>query len=47
MTQFLTRGLDYQLLSVTGVGLAPVSAGVVPGPLRGLSHTAVWALRKP
>jgi SAM-dependent methyltransferase len=47
MTQFLTRGLDYRLVSVTGVGLAPVSAGVVPGPLRGLSHTAVWALRKP
>ncbi len=47
MTQFLTHGLDYRLLTVTGVGLAPVTAAVVPGPLRGVSHTAVWALRKP
>jgi hypothetical protein len=47
MTEFLTRGLDYRLLKITGVGLAPVTAAVVPGPLRGFSHTAVWALRKP
>jgi SAM-dependent methyltransferase len=47
MTEFLTRGLDYRLLGVTGVGLAPVTAAVVPGPLRGFSHTAVWVLRKP
>jgi hypothetical protein len=47
MTQFLTQGLDYRLLQITGVGLAPVTGAVVPGPLRGLSHTAVWALRKP
>jgi len=47
MTGFLTRDLDFQLLRVTGVGLAPVTAAVLPGPLRGLSHTVVWALRKP
>jgi methyltransferase family protein len=47
MTAFLARDLDFRVLRVTGVGLAPVTAAVVPGPLRGLSHTAVWALRKP
>ena len=47
MTEFLTHGLDYRLLGMTGVGLAPVTAAVVPGPLRGFSHTVVWALRKP
>ena len=46
MTGFLTRDLDFELLRVTGVGLAPVSAAVLPGPLRGVSHTVVWALRK-
>ena len=46
MTGFLTRDLDFDLLKVTGVGLAPVSAAVLPGPLRGISHTVVWALRK-
>ena len=46
MTGFLTRDLDFELLQVTGVGLAPVSAAVLPGPLRGISHTVVWALRK-
>ena len=47
MTEFLTRGLDFELLRVTGVGLAPVTAAVLPGPLRGISHSVVWALRKP
>jgi len=46
MTGFLTRDLDFELLRVTGVGLAPVSAAVLPGPLLGISHTVVWALRK-
>jgi Methyltransferase domain len=46
MTEFLTRDLDFELLRVTGVGLAPVSAAILPGPLRGISHTVVWALRK-
>jgi predicted O-methyltransferase YrrM len=46
MTRFLTRDLDFELLRVTGVGLAPVSAAVLPGPLLGISHTAVWALSK-
>jgi SAM-dependent methyltransferase len=46
MTAFLTGDLDFELLRVTGVGLAPVSAAVLPGPLRGVSHTVVWALRK-
>jgi len=47
MTGFLTRDLDFELLRVTGVGLAPVSTAVLPGPLRGISHSVVWALRKP
>jgi len=46
MTGFLTRDLDFELLRVSGVGLAPVSAAVLPGPLTGISHTVVWALRK-
>lgn len=46
MTGFLTRDLGLDLLQVTGVGLAPVSAAVLPAPLRGISHTVVWALRK-
>jgi len=46
MTGFLTRNLDFELLRVTGVGLAPVSAAVLPRPLRSISHTLVWALRK-
>jgi SAM-dependent methyltransferase len=47
MTAFLTRDLDLELLRVTGVGVAPVSAAVLPAPLRGISHSVVWALRKP
>ena len=47
MTGFLTRDLDFELLRVTGVGLAPASTAVLPGPLRGISHTVVWALRNP
>lgn len=46
MTGFLTRDLGFELLRVSGVGLAPVSAAVLPGPLRGISHTVVWGLRK-
>jgi hypothetical protein len=46
MTEFLTRDLDLELLQVTGVGLAPVSAAVLPAGLRSISHTLVWALRK-
>ena len=47
MTEFLTRDLDFEVLRMVGVGLAPVTATVLPGPLRGLSHTVIWALRKP
>jgi len=47
MTEFLTRDLGFRVLQVTGVGLAPVTAAVLPGPLRGLSHTVIWALRTP
>jgi SAM-dependent methyltransferase len=46
MTGFLTRDLGLELLQVTGVGLAPVSAAILPAPLLGISHTVVWALRK-
>jgi Methyltransferase domain len=47
MTGFLRRDLDFQVLRVAGVGLAPLTSAVLPGGLRGLSHTVVWALRKP
>ena len=47
MTGYLTRDLDFELLRVSGVGLAPVSAAVLPGLLRAISHTVVWTLRKP
>jgi Methyltransferase domain len=47
MTRFLQRELGFEILRVTGVGLAPVTGAVLPGPLRGLSHTVVWALEKP
>jgi SAM-dependent methyltransferase len=47
MTEFLTRDLGLEVLRVTGVGLAPVTAAVLPAPLRGISHSVVWALRKP
>jgi hypothetical protein len=47
MTEFLTRDLDLEFLRATGVGLAPLSAAVLPAPLRGISHTVVWGLRKP
>lgn len=46
LTEYLTRDLGLEPLRVTGVGLAPVSAAVLPAPLRGISHTVVWALRK-
>jgi SAM-dependent methyltransferase len=47
MTEFLSRDLDFQVLQIAGVGLAPVTAAVLPGLLRGLGHTVVWALKKP
>ena len=47
MTEFFTRDLGFEVLRMVGVGLAPVTAAVLPGPLRGLSHTVIWALRKP
>ena len=47
MTEFLSRDVDFQVLRITGVGLAPVTAAVLPGAFRSLSHTVVWALRKP
>jgi hypothetical protein len=46
MTGFLTHDLDFELLRVTGVGLPPLSTAVLPGPLRDISHSGVWALRK-
>jgi SAM-dependent methyltransferase len=45
-TRFLTRDLGFEVLRVTGVGLAPLTAAALPGPLRSLSHTIVWALQK-
>jgi SAM-dependent methyltransferase len=47
MTRYLHRDLNFQVLRISGVGLAPVTAAALPGPLRGLSHSVVWALQKP
>ena len=44
MTRFLERDLGFHTLQITGVGLAPLTAAVLPRPLRGLSHTVVWVL---
>jgi SAM-dependent methyltransferase len=46
MTGFLGREYGPHLLRVRGVGLPPLTSGVMPAPLRDLSHTAVWALEK-
>jgi len=47
MTRFLERDLGFQVLRVTGVGLAPFAGAAVPASLRGLSHTVIWAVQKP
>jgi SAM-dependent methyltransferase len=47
VTSFLHRDLGFEVLRISGIGLAPVTASALPGPLRGLSHSAVWAIQKP
>jgi SAM-dependent methyltransferase len=47
MTRFLEHDVGFQVLRVIGVGLAPITPAVLPRALRGLSHSAVWILRKP
>jgi SAM-dependent methyltransferase len=47
MTSFLHRDLDFEVLRIRGIGLAPVTGTALPGPLRGLGHSAVWAIQKP
>ena len=47
MTRFLELDLGFRIERVIGVGLAPITGAVLPRPLRGLSHTIVWVLRKP
>jgi hypothetical protein len=47
MTRFLEDDLGLRIERVIGVGLAPITGAVLPRPLRGLSHTIVWVLRKP
>jgi SAM-dependent methyltransferase len=47
MTRFLRRDLNFLVLRISGIGLAPVTAAALPGPLRGLSHSVIWALEKP
>jgi SAM-dependent methyltransferase len=47
MTRYLKRDLGLEVLRITGVGLAPVTGAVLPGPVRGLSHSVIWAARKP
>jgi SAM-dependent methyltransferase len=47
MTQFLRADLGLDVLQITGIGLAPLTAASMPRPLRGVSHSVLWALRKP
>jgi SAM-dependent methyltransferase len=46
MTRYLERDLGFEVLEITGVGLAPITGAVLPGLLRGLSHSVIWILRK-
>jgi hypothetical protein len=46
-TRFLERDLGFSVLRMVGVGLPPITGAVLPRPLRGVSHTVVWVLRKP
>jgi SAM-dependent methyltransferase len=46
MTRYLERDLGFEVIEITGVGLAPVTGAELPGLLRGLSHSVVWILRK-
>jgi SAM-dependent methyltransferase len=46
MTRYLQRDLGFEILQITGVGLAPISGAVLPGLLRGLSHSVIWILKK-
>jgi predicted O-methyltransferase YrrM len=47
LTRVLERDLGFSVENVLGVGIAPVTGTLLPRPLRGLGHTAVWVLRKP
>ncbi len=47
MTRFLERDLEFRVMQVTGVGIAPVTGTVLPRPFRGIGHTVVWVLQKP
>jgi SAM-dependent methyltransferase len=47
MTRFLERDLEFRVVRLTGVGIAPVTGVSLPRPLRGIGHTVVWVLRKP
>lgn len=47
MTRFLERDLDFRIVKITSVGIAPVTGVILPRPLRGVGHTVVWVLQKP
>ncbi len=47
MTRFLERDLEFRVVQITGVGIAPVTGAVLPRPFRGIGHTVVWVLQKP
>jgi SAM-dependent methyltransferase len=47
MTRFLERDLDFRIVKITSVGIAPVTGVILPRPLRGIGHTVVWVLQKP
>jgi SAM-dependent methyltransferase len=46
-SRFLKHDLGFRILRIAGVGLPPITGAGLPRPLRGLSHTVVWVLRKP
>jgi SAM-dependent methyltransferase len=46
MTRFLRGPVGLSVRQIVGVGLQPLTSGVLPWPVRGLSHTVLWLLEK-
>lgn len=46
MTRVLEHDLGFHVQQLIGVGIAPVTSGLLPYPLRNLGHTVIWVLRK-
>ncbi len=47
MTRFLEHDLQFRVVRIAGVGIAPVTGAPLPRGLRDIGHTVVWVLRKP